>query len=45
MQGHVRKGIMILERVKSLVRIIPILNIIGKNLKLCGHAINIARVS
>jgi len=42
MEILVRKAIMILERIKSLVRIIPILSIIAKNLKLYGHDINIA---
>jgi hypothetical protein len=32
----------ILERIKSLARIISILNVIAKNLKLYGHGINIA---
>ena len=41
MQGHVRKAIMILERIKSFVRITPILNVIAKNLKFCKHVINI----
>jgi hypothetical protein len=36
MEVLVRKDIMILEGIKSLVRIIPILNIIAKNLNLCG---------
>ena len=45
MKVLVRRDIMILEGIKSLVRIIPILNIIAKNLKFCGHVINIGRAS
>lgn len=39
MEILVRKAIMILERIKSFVRITPILNVIAKNLKLCGHVV------
>jgi hypothetical protein len=45
MKALVRKAIMILESIKSFVRITPILSIIARNLKLCGHVINLARAS